>query len=171
MDIIVARPEHLDALGAVTERAQAAMAALGLDQWQSGYPNRAVWEADVAAGRAWVALDAGRVAGMMCYCTGPDPSYASIDGAWLTAGPYASVHRLAVDPDRRGGGLAGTLLAFACDRAAAEGLASVRIDTHADNAPMRRAVAKAGFAPCGVITLAEGAEAGAPRLAFERPLR
>ncbi len=170
MEIVIARPEQLDAIVALTERAQAAMAALRLDQWQNGYPNRAVWEADIAAGGAYAALDEGRVAGMMRYCTGPDPSYATIDGAWLTDGPYAAIHRLAVDPDLRGRGLAGTLLAFACEKAAAEGLASVRIDTHADNVPMQRALAKAGFARCGTVTLAEGLEAGAPRLAYERAL-
>ena len=30
-------------------------------------------------------------------------------------------------------------------------MVSVRIDTHADNAPMRRAVEKFGFVPCGDI--------------------
>ncbi|WP_418133528.1 hypothetical protein [Adlercreutzia sp.] len=49
-------------------------------------------------------------------------------------------------------------------------MASVRIDTHADNAPMRRAVEKFGFIPCGDITLREGPEAGAPRIAFEKVL-
>ena len=49
-------------------------------------------------------------------------------------------------------------------------MVSVRIDTHADNAPMRRAVEKFGFIPCGDITLTEGPEAGAPRIAFEKVL-
>lgn len=170
MEVIAARPEHLDAIAAITERAQRAMAAMGLDQWQNGYPNRAVWEADIAAGGAYAALDEGRVVGALRYCDEPEASYAAIDGAWLTEGPYATIHRCVVDPDLRGRGIVGELFAFACAKAAAEGMASVRIDTHADNAPMQRAVAKAGFAPCGTIILAEGVEAGAPRLAFEKPL-
>ena len=35
---------------------------------------------------------------------------------------------------------------------------------------MRRAVEKFGFIPCGDITLTEGPEAGAPRIAFEKVL-
>ena len=64
----------------------------------------------------------------------------------------------------------GALFTFACERAAADGMASVRVDTHADNAPMRRATEKAGFTYCGPIVLTEGVEAGAPRIAFEKVL-
>ena len=60
------------------------------------------------------------------------------------------------------------MLNFACDKAAQMRLASVRIDTHADNKPMQRALRKAGFSLCGVITLVEGNDAGAQRIAFEK---
>lgn len=170
LEIAIAQPAHLDALVALAERAQAAMADLGIDQWQSGYPNRTTWEADVAAGRAYVALDEEGVAGVLCYCPGPEAAYEALDGAWVAEGPYAALHRCAVDPRRRGRGIVGQLFAFACAKAVEDGMASVRIDTHADNAPMRRAVEKAGFAPCGTITLTEGPEAGTTRLAFEKPL-
>ena len=99
-----------------------------------------------------------------------EAAYETLEGEWLTDGPYATVHRCAVDPACRGRGIIGELFAFACEKAAADGMASVRIDTHADNAPMRRAVEKFGFVPCGDITLTEGPEAGAPRIAFEKVL-
>ena len=170
MEIIAARPEQVDAMMAITDQAKANMAAMGIDQWQAGYPNRAVWEADVAAGAAYVVLDEGRVAGMFCYGTEPEAAYDTLDGPWLTEGPYATIHRCAVDADLRGRGIIGELFAFACDKAAADGMVSVRIDTHADNAPMRRAVEKGGFTFCGGITLTEGPEAGAPRIAFAKVL-
>ena len=44
MEIIAARPEQVDAMMAITDQAKANMAAMGIDQWQAGYPNRAVWE-------------------------------------------------------------------------------------------------------------------------------
>lgn len=169
-DIVVARPEHVDAMVAITDQAKANMAAMGFDQWQRGYPNRQTWEADVAAGGAYVMLDGDCVAGMFRYCTEPEVAYDAIDGAWLTEGPYATIHRCAVDAALRGRGLIGEIFAFACAKAAADGMASVRIDTHADNVPMGRAVAKAGFALCGTITLADCPEAGSPRIAFEKVL-
>lgn len=170
MEIIVAGPEHIEAMDAITAQAKESLAALGVDQWQSGYPNHEVWAADVAEGGAYVALDEGRVVGMFRYCTAPEASYETLDGSWLTEGPYATVHRCAVDAACRGRGVVGELFAFACEKAQADGMVSVRIDTHADNAPMRRAVEKFGFAFCGTIVLAEGAEAGAPRIAFEKVL-
>ena len=40
----------------------------------------------------------------------------------------------------------------------------LRIDTHADNRPMRNHIAGAGFVYCGIIRV----EDGSPRLAYER---
>ena len=40
MDIVVAQPGHVDAVVAITEQARANMAAMGIDQWQCGYPDR-----------------------------------------------------------------------------------------------------------------------------------
>lgn len=170
MEIVVAEPEQVEAMVAITDQARANMAAMGIDQWQCGYPDRDTWEADVAAGAAYVALDEGRVVAVFRYADVPEVAYETLEGEWLTCGPYATVHRCAVDPACRGRGIIGKLFAFACEKAAAEGMASVRIDTHADNAPMRRAVEKFGFVFCGDITLTEGPEAGAPRIAFEKAL-
>ncbi|MCI9262495.1 GNAT family N-acetyltransferase [uncultured Adlercreutzia sp.] len=170
MDIIVARPEHVEAMTAITDRAKANMAAMGIDQWQAGYPDRATWEADVAEGMAYVGLEGGRVVAVFRYSNAPEAAYDTLEGEWLTAGPYATIHRCAVDPDERGRGLIAELFQFACDKAAAEGMTSMRIDTHADNAPMGRAVEKFGFTYCGAITLTEGPEAGGARIAFEKVL-
>ncbi|MEE0707146.1 MAG: GNAT family N-acetyltransferase [Adlercreutzia sp.] len=170
MDIIVARPEHVEAMTAITNRAKANMAAMGIDQWQAGYPDRATWEADVAEGMAYVGLESGRVVAAFRYSNTPEAAYGTLKGEWLTAGPYATIHRCAVDPDERGRGLIAELFQFACDKAAAEGMTSMRIDTHTDNAPMGRAVEKFGFTYCGAITLTEGPEAGGARIAFEKVL-
>ena len=133
MEIVVAEPEQVDAMVAITEQARANMAAMGIDQWQCGYPDRGTWEADVAAGAAYVALDEGRVVAVFRYADEPEAAYETLEGEWLTDGPYATVHRCAVDPACRGRGIIGELFAFACEKAAADGMASVRIDTHADN--------------------------------------
>ena len=64
MEIVVAKPEQVDAMVAITEQARANMAAMGIDQWQCGYPDRGTWEADVAAGGADVGRGEGRVVGV-----------------------------------------------------------------------------------------------------------
>ena len=175
MIIRPATHSDVDRMDEICEAAKATMRSMGINQWQDGYPNRACWEADVDDGFAYVAeTDEGTVAGMFALVidaemNDPEPSYGVIDGAWLTpAAKYAAVHRVGVAPEAKGQGVAGTMLDFACDKAAQLGLASVRIDTHADNKPMQRALQKAGFIPCGVITLTEGSDAGEPRIAFEK---
>lgn len=170
MEIVAAKDQHLEAMMAIVNQAKAAMAAQGLDQWQRGYPDRAVLAADVAEGAAYVALDEGRVAGMFRYCDEPEASYERIQGSWRASGPYATIHRCAVDPDLRGRGIVGAIFAFACEKARGEGMASVRVDTHADNAAMRRAVEKAGFEQCGIVRIVGGLEDGSPRVAYERVL-
>ena len=98
MEIVVAEPEQVDAMVAITEQARANMAAMGIDQWQCGYPDRSTWEADVAAGAAYVALDEGRVVAVFRYADESEAAYETLEGEWLTDGPYATVHRCAVDP-------------------------------------------------------------------------
>ena len=43
------------------------------------------------------------------------------------------------------------------------GIDNIRVDTHRDNAPMRRVIEENRFTCCGIIYLADGS----PRLAFE----
>lgn len=102
MEIVVAEPEQVDAMVAITEQARANMAAMGIDQWQCGYPDRSTWEADVAAGAAYVALDEGRVVAVFRYADESEAAYETLEGEWLTDGPYATVHRCAVDPGLSG---------------------------------------------------------------------
>ena len=163
MEIVVAEPEQVDAMVAITEQARANMAAMGIDQWQCGYPDRGTWVADVAAGAAYVALDEGRVVAVFRYADEPEAAYETLEGEWLTDGPYATVHRCAVDPACRGRGIIGKLFAFACEKAAVDGMVSVRIDTHADNKTMQHLIEADGFTRCGIIYIADGT----PRIAYQ----
>lgn len=172
MELKQARTEHLEALCRITDQAKKAMHDMGIDQWTGDYPSRAQWEQDIQDGCTYVALLNGAVVGAFAYATAPDDSYAVIDGTWLTPldAPYASFHRVCVAAEAKGQGVAGQMFAFGSDLARADGFASVRIDTHPDNLPMQRALAKAGFVRCGDITLVWGPEAGDPRIGYEKML-
>lgn len=169
MEHTVAKQEHLEAMCAITDQAKARLKALGLDQWQKGYPSRAVWVQDLKDETAWVAVEDGQVLGAFAYLTTPDPSYEVIDGAWLTGDNrrYGSMHRVCVGDHARGRGVAVEMFRYAMSMAKQGGLPSLRIDTHPGNAPMRRALEKAGFTPCGTIILKGGCEDGDLRLAYE----
>ena len=170
MEFILAAPKYLEDMCRITDEAKAQLKRLGLDQWQKGYPNREVWESDIETGITWLAVEDGKVLGAFAFQTDPDPSYAVIDGAWLTNGAYASMHRVCVSDDSKGKGVAGAMFRHGFAMAKEQGFASLRIDTHPENKPMQRALEKAGFTRCGQITLRDGEEAGDARIAFERIL-
>ncbi len=175
MRIEPATLSDVDRMNDISEAAKVAMRAAGIDQWQDGYPNRACWQADVEGGFAYVARDDdGGVVGAFSLVADartndPEPSYAEIDGAWLTPDAnYAAIHRVCVAPEAKGRGVATAMFAFACEKARDLGISSLRVDTHADNVPMQRTLAKAGFTFCGTIMLVDGVDAGGSRIAFEK---
>jgi len=170
MEFIKAQPRHLGAISRITFQAKQQLKGMGVDQWQRGYPNREVWQADIARGEAWLAVENGEVVGAFTFLTEPEPSYAVIEGQWLAERPYASIHRVCVADGHKGRGVAGQMLAHGFEMARQQGLSAVRVDTHRDNRPMQRAIAKAGFSYCGVIRLVGGVEDGNERIAFEKLL-
>ena len=136
-----------------------ALAELGIDQWQGGYPHREAIEIDRARGESYVVVDDEghhQPATAMVGFSG-EGDYDLIDrGSWLTAtrsddACYGVVHRVAVSASCKGRGAASLLLACAEELTRDRGCESVRIDTHPGNLPMRRLLEKSGYAECGVI--------------------
>lgn len=128
-------------------------------QWGTTYPEREILLRDLARGQLYVVEEDGAIHGAFVYALGEDPTYALIeDGAWLDDDPYGTIHRVA--SDGRIHGLFQALLPYC--RAIEP---NMRIDTHADNAPMLHAIRKAGFAYCGIIYHTDGT----PRVAFQLP--
>lgn len=152
----------------IYEEARVAIAALGIDQWQDGYPAESDIAADIARGEAWCVED-GEIVGTFALILSGEPDYDYIEnGAWLTESSsaeanYAAIHRIAVGGAKRGSGISTAIVNFALERSAAKGKASVRVDTHYGNVVMRRMVEKHGFKECGTIYLANGDK----RVAYE----
>lgn len=162
--------EDLNRMTAMVNQAKAAFQARGIDQWQKGEPNETDLAASIEEGRIRVLEEEGRVAAMITLQEGADPSYGQIDGAWLNDRPYVGFHRVCVEEALRGRGLAARLFSLSEDYVRSLGYENIRIDTHPDNLPMQRALAKSGYRLCGSIHLAGGAEDGALRLAFQKVL-
>lgn len=163
--------EHdIDALMALFDEARGTIAALGIDQWQDGYPSLAVVTDDVVRGRSYVIELDGRVVGTFVLVDDGEPTYDIIyDGQWLTGDDrhhYVAIHRVAIAVACRGKGISSKLLAYAAVHAEQQGFASLRIDTHEGNIVMRRMLEKHGFSYCGGIRL----ENGAARVAYEKVL-
>ena len=157
----------ITAIMRVFDQARAAIAALGIDQWQDGYPTDAHIADDIEKAYGYVLCAEGRVQGYFAMIPDGEPTYDRIyDGAWLTDGAYMTVHRVAMSDAMRGRGGAAEAMKYAVSRALRARLGSVRIDTHHGNVRMRKFLEKQGFLPCGTILLASGAE----RVAYELDL-
>ena len=124
-------------------------------QWPGDYPGLDSARADLEQGVLYVAERGGEVVGTFVMMAGPDDTYAYIEnGSWRGGTPYGVLHRVA----SRGGGVLAAALEFAKAR-----FDHIRMDTHADNAPMRHLLTKAGFSWRGTIYVSNGT----PRMACD----
>jgi len=159
MEIRKARIEDVAQILEIYEQAKAFMRQQGnLTQWTGGYPGEETILGDIARGDFYLCTEENDILGVFCFFCRPDPTYAKIyDGAWLNDEPYGVIHRIAVKAHRKG-------VAAFCYAYALNHCTNLRIDTHQDNIPMQRSLAKNGFTYCGVIHLANGD----PRIAFQK---
>ena len=110
----------------------------------------------------------GQIVGTIAVIFDGEPTYDKIyNGAWLTTEElYAAIHRVAVDAECKGKGIAGAMIYEAEKLCRERGVCSLKNDTHRDNLSMQRMQEKNGFVQCGIIYLQDGAE----RLACEKVL-
>jgi maltose O-acetyltransferase len=126
-------------------------------QWVNGYPSEELLREDIANGHLFVGCNStGQILYVFAFIIGDDPTYQEIDGSWLNDRPYGTIHRLA------SAGLTNGVFQHCLDYCLTQ-IDEIRVDTHADNAPMRNAVERAGFKRCGIIYVADGT----PRIAYQ----
>lgn len=148
----------LNNLQRIFSSARAYMTATGNpDQWTPDYPSDSLLLCEIAAGHCFAIEHDGSVCATFCFIEGDDPTYAEIEGNWLSNEPYATIHRIASDGTR--GGIFHEVLEWGSKR-----ISNIRIDTHEKNRPMLEAIRREGFSYCGVIICHNGT----PRLAFQK---
>lgn len=152
----------------IYESAKAAMKSMGIDQWQTGGPGTDTAKADIEKGISCVCKEDGSIIATAAAYVGTEPTYRVMDeGSWLTnAETYGIIHRIAVSPEAKKGGVASFIMDYTAALAKKAGVKSLRCDTHRDNLIMQKALLKNGFQYCGVITIEDGTQ----RLAYERVL-
>ena len=151
----------------IFDEARGTIAALGIDQWQNGYPSEEVVSADIEKDQSYLCEIDGKICGTFAMIDDGEPTYDKIyDGEWLTGDSqdYIAIHRVAISVTSRGSGLSGKIIGYATEFAKEKGRKSLRIDTHRGNVVMRRMLEKNGFTFCGIIYLENGDE----RVAYEK---
>ena len=128
------------------------------DQWGNSYPSKELIASDILEGCCYVCEMQGEPIGVFYFKEGEDPTYANIyEGEWINQEPYAVIHRIAVATHCRG-------VASFCFHYCFSLCPNIKIDTHRNNLPMQRSLAKNGFTRCGIIYLEDGSE----RIAYQK---
>lgn len=167
MTIRLATETDLPAVLSLIRAVVPGMRAAGNFQWESTYPNEAVFRRDIEKDQLWVAEFDGRVAGVAALTTEQDAEYAQAD--WDVAEPALVIHRLAVHPDFQGRSVAVALLEWAETLAAERGLWVLRVDTNSENAATQRLFPKLGYRFAGEISL--GFRPGLRFFCYEKALK
>lgn len=152
--------DDLDDLLSLYNRAIAYMRENGnLNQWKDGEgPNRISLRQDIDLGRLWILEDKEGILAVFALVFGREASYEQIEGDWLDDRlPYATIHRM-ISSGRK------SRIFDEVSRFCLSRHPNIRVDTHADNRPMIRAIERNGYSYCGVVTLEDGSE----RLAYQR---
>lgn len=149
----------------IIKDAQEYLKESGINQWQNGYPNVNSIEEDISNGFSYVLVDDKRIVGTVAICFGGEITYEKIyDGSWLTDGDFVTVHRIAIDLNLKGIGLATKMFDNIRELCLSKNIHSIRIDTHMENKSMQNSLKKNGFEYCGIIYLLDGSK----RVAFEK---
>ncbi|QJD95148.1 GNAT family N-acetyltransferase [Mucilaginibacter robiniae] len=131
----------------------AAMQACGNTQWDDTYPNTEVFTQDIAQNYLWIADVDGAIGGVLAITDQKEPEYAQIP-EWNTPEPAIVLHRLAVNPNYQGMGIAAALLQQAEAEAAKHQIQRIFLDTNSVNRAMQNLSMKLGYHLAGEITLA-----------------
>lgn len=159
MTIRPATHADVEAAHEIYEAARAFMKENGNpSQWGGTYPAREDIISGIDSGVSFVCEDDGEVVATFHFeMNAHDEVYERIDGAWKNDEPYAVIHRIAVKYHGRG------IVDF-CFAECFRHFPNLKIDTHRDNIPMQKCLARAGFEYCGVVYLPDGSE----RLAYQK---
>lgn len=135
----------------IIDMAKAHLKEQGIDQWQTGYPDKACIEKDIAAEKGYFIVEDDEILGYMCVDFGGEPAYNDLRGEWHTSEEYMVVHRMAFSDKARGTGLSTAAFRLAEELSKERGIDSFRVDTDADNQKMQHVLKKNGFEYRGTI--------------------
>ena len=151
MQLRQAELEDIDAIMALIRLVVPLMRASGNLQWDEEYPNPRVFERDVSLTQLWVAEASRTIAGVAAITEDQEPEYATV--GWDIKERAIVVHRLAVDPDFQGKGVAGILMLQAEKVAVERGISVLRVDTNTNNAVTQKLFPKLGYTLSGEVLL------------------
>ncbi|WP_316824431.1 GNAT family N-acetyltransferase [Pedobacter miscanthi] len=153
MTIRLAVTEDIPQIMQLVKKVVPLMRAAGNFQWGDDYPNPEVFTKDITIGQLWVAILENQLVGVSAITNDQDPEYA--DAGWDITEKAIVTHRLAVDPDCQGKGIAKALMQQAEVVAKKTGINILRVDTNSENKATQALFPKLGYTFSGEIGLAK----------------
>lgn len=164
MEFRRASEQDIPEILAIIRQAQSYFKEHRIDQWQGGYPNINTIQEDIDKEYGYVLLKDNQIAATVAVSFDGEETYENIyNGAWLSNQPYAVIHRLAINNELKGIGLASIVMEHIFELCRQKGIGSIKVDTHQENIPMQRLLEKNQFRYCGIIHVSDG-----ERIAFEK---
>lgn len=149
----------------IIKQAQQYFKERNIDQWQNGYPNELIIKEDIKREWSYILADGDNVVATAAISFEGEPTYDEIyEGRWLSNEKYAVIHRICVNNEFKGIGLASQILDSAERLCVERNVHSIKIDTHKENVSMQKSLVKKGYKYCGIIYLEDKSE----RIAFEK---
>ena len=138
----------------IVDEARNNMMAEGKQQWDEHYPTRAIIEQDIAVHKAYLLAEGDAILAYGVLDLQGEAAYLQPTAHWLTEGKYGVIHRLAI-----------ALQAHECETLCrAQGIYSIKVDTHFDNHAMLHLLQAMGYQACGSVSYGPRGN----RLAFEK---
>ncbi len=157
--------EDIEDILIIIKQAQASLKEAGIDQWQNNYPNYEIISRDIDQKESYVLIDGNDIVGTTVLSFQGEKTYQSIyEGQWMSDSDYAVIHRIAVNQNYKGTGLASKIIDYVEKICLDKGVTSIKVDTHEKNLSMQRLLGKNKFEYCGIIYLEDGSK----RVAFEK---
>lgn len=153
MIIRQANQEDIPKIMQLVKKVVPIMRASGNFQWGDDYPNPDVFAKDIVRNQLWISEIDDRIVGVSAITTDQDPEYT--DAGWDILEQAIVTHRLAVDPDCHGLGIAKTLMNQAELVAETLGIKILRVDTNSENMATKSLFPKLGYEFSGEISLAK----------------
>lgn len=153
MEIKLAKERQAQEVFSILRSCKHSLDKQDIFQWVDSYPTLSIVEHDIRKGYLHCAMTDDRCVGIVSINEEQEPEYATI--GWSDQmGKVVVIHRLAVDPEYQGQGIAKMVMDFAEWYSLEKGFSSIRLDAFSGNERVLRFYENRGYQKRGEVFFA-----------------
>lgn len=155
MEISKGKNEDIKSIMHIIKEAVIDMEAQDIHQWDEIYPDEPTICDDIYNGNLYVYIDNNKIKGLIVLNENQDKQYETL--RWkFNSGAQLVIHRLCVDPQYQGKGIAKALLKYAETYGKQNQYTSIRLDAFIHNIKACSMYEKAGYNKTGSVIFRKG---------------